>query len=108
MPEVADDVSVRQWDGPVEKGEDNRPDHTVSGWLEGSLRRTQRIASGWCSPTLLARAFIWPRRSTHCGSGILVQSLPRPKINLRQASYLSLLTWNLRLGVDPTVALGYE
>jgi hypothetical protein len=30
------------------------------------------------------------------------------EMNFPQASYLSWLTRNLRLGVDPTVALGYE
>jgi hypothetical protein len=29
-------------------------------------------------------------------------------MNFRHASYLSWLTRNLRLGIDPTVALGYE
>jgi hypothetical protein len=45
---------------------------------------------------------------SHCGSGILVQSLPRPEINFRHASYLSWTRWNLGLGVDPTSALGYD
>ncbi len=43
---------------------------------------------------------------SHCGSGILVQSSPRPEMNCRHASHLSWLTRHLRLGVDPTVALG--
>ena len=45
---------------------------------------------------------------SHCGSSILVQNLPRPEMNFRHASYLSWLTRNLRRGVEPTVALGYE
>lgn len=45
---------------------------------------------------------------SHCGCGILVQSLPGPEMNLRHASYLSWPRRNLGPGVDPTVALGYE